>query len=183
MKKLTMFLMLALVSFCLFGCEDPQPTRPSAEKIQQRQQAAVEQSLNDKIGFPAVINGTERMILKQGIEMRDQMKLHTYTYTFAQGTGKFTFIGDSLGFPVSAATQFTSPSKVVRFWAGGQQTGHWDSHVVPQADPNGNYSPASSEGSFIMMINPKTGEPGIEYYEERLSTKLTKLPSNIVLNP
>jgi hypothetical protein len=39
---------------------------------------------------------------------------------------------------------------------------------MPQADPNGLFSPASAEGTWLMLVDPKTGDPRVVYIEPRL---------------
>jgi len=46
-------------------------------------------------------------------EMRDQNRAtYTYTYTFSEYTGKFRFLGNTVGFGIPYAAQYSSPSKL-----------------------------------------------------------------------
>jgi hypothetical protein len=82
-------------------------------------------------------------LLKQIIEMRDQDGLVTYTYTVPETTGRPVFLCNSIGYGLPAATQYTNPEKY-------EYTGT----TLPQADPNGLFSPDSAEGTWVMCSDP-----------------------------
>jgi hypothetical protein len=73
-------------------------------------------------------------------------------------TGKRVFLCKSIGFPIPYATQFTSPSKIES----------WGGHpiVVPQADPNGLFSPSNAEGTWILCLNPNNSKDIEPVYSE-----------------
>lgn len=74
-----------------------------------------------------------------------------------------------MGYGVPFSEQFTNPEKVVR---GDEQVGlNWtDLHLMklPQADPNGLFMPTSSSATWVIMIDPKTGDPRPQYWEPEL---------------
>jgi hypothetical protein len=74
-------------------------------------------------------------------------------------TGKLTFIGKCVGYPLPYSTQYTNPMKVDSY-------NH--SIVLPQADPNALFMPASAEATFVMMIDPE-GKPRPVYFEPRVT--------------
>jgi hypothetical protein len=111
-----------------------------------------------------VKNFRERKLLKEIIELRDQEDLVTYTYIVAEQTGKLIFLGESIGYGVPAATQFTNPQKIVR-----------SSLTLPQADPNGLFSPASADGTWVMMKDPKGTNVRPVYVEPRCIVSPFKL--------
>jgi hypothetical protein len=108
-------------------------------------------------GMPAIVNFTERKLLKQILEMRDQPKLVTYTYVFAEATGKLHLLCNSFGYGIPAATQYTNPTKVENAQYG---------ITLPQADPNGLFSPASAEGTWVLCTQGDKVEP--TYIEPRI---------------
>jgi hypothetical protein len=71
-------------------------------------------------------------------------------------TGKLIFVGRSVGYGIPYATEYTNPMKFVGTGA-----------TVPQADPNGLFSPTNAEGTWILMVTPK-GDVKPVYFEPRI---------------
>jgi hypothetical protein len=109
--------------------------------------------------------------MKDIIEMRDQDGLTTYTYQIAEQTGQLVFFCHSIGFPISAATQFTNPQKL-------DYVSSYGVAVLPQADPNGLFSPSSAEGTWVMCVDPSTGKPRPVYSEPKLTASPFPLTAN-----
>lgn len=131
-----------VVSLLLVSCGcDP----PSSDKVQRQQQEAILAEGTAQVGMPAIKNFRERKMLKDIIEMRDQTGLLTYTYLWSDMQGKLVFFCDSIGFGIPYATQFTNPEKPI--YSQGIAT-------MPQADPNGLFSPVSAEGTWILCQDP-----------------------------
>ncbi len=124
--------------------------------------------------MPAIKNFRERKILKDIIEMRDREGLTTFTYIVAEMTGKLIFLGESVGYGIPAATQYTNPQKVTFAYDVKKQ--HADV-VLPQADPNGLYSPASAEGTWVLMKDPNSKSVKPVYIEPRIIVSPFKLAS------
>lgn len=78
----------------------------------------------------------------------------TYTYVRNQFTGKIMSWCPSIGFPISAATQLSNTMKSYN-----------SQFALPQAEPNGLYSPTSSRGAWVMCLN-KDGKVAPRYYEQ-----------------
>ena len=166
------FLMGALLIFVTLTAENC-GQRPTSDDIQRAQQELILKEGTAQVGMPAIKNFRTKKILKDVIERRDQNGLSTYTYVFSEMTGKFTYLGESIGYAIPAATQFTNPQKTV---------GHIQSITsIPQADPDGLFSPASAEGSWIVMYDPVKKEALPQYSESRLSTFSYKLPARLVV--
>ncbi len=121
------------------GCSD-------SDSVQRKQQEALLMEGTSQVGMPNVKNFRERKLVKQLIEMRDQDGLVTYTYIVAESTGTLIFVGESIGYGIPYATQFTNPMKVTGSGSGVQ--------AIPQADPNGLFSPTSAEGTWVMLKDP-----------------------------
>lgn len=157
------FLLIAAISSVLLvGCHEK-----SSNQKQTEQQELILMQGTAAIGMPAIKNFRERRLLKDIIEMRDQDGLVTYTYVFSETTGKLSFLCNSIGYGIPAATQFTSPQKFEGI--GGHYT------AMPQADPNGLFSPASAEGTWVMCTDPKGDKTRPVYVEPRIITSPFKL--------
>ena len=167
MKK-TLLLSLALL---VAGCE---PAVPSSDEQQKREQERILQEGTAQTGMPAIKNFRERKIMKDIIEMRDQQGLVTYTYIFSDHLGKFIFVGESIGYGISAATQYTNPHKWVTSYAE-------HGYVIDQADPNGLFSPSSAEGTWVLLKNPNSPDVVPTYFEQRINVVPFKLPSRVVV--
>jgi hypothetical protein len=76
-------------------------------------------------------------------------------------TGKFTYIGKCIGFPIPYCTQFTNPQKIE--WK--DSSAGWVQ--LPQADPNTLFSPSSADATWILLVDPKTGDPHPMYMEPK----------------
>ena len=151
------------------GCENSYST-------QQADQEKILMEATAQTGMPAIKNFRERKMMKMILEMRDQADLVTYTYLenltptivkgFTSKGGKLTFLGQTIGYGLPYATQYTNPSK----WVAQGAT-------LPQADPNGLFSPNSAEGTWILMANPTNpSEVKPVYIEPRIVTLPWQLP-------
>lgn len=149
----------------LSGCVE---SEASSDKKQQQQQERILAEGTAQTGMPAIKNFRERKLMKQIIEMRDQEGLVTYTYIVAEQTGKTTFVCNSIGYGLPAATQYTNPQKIAD---SGHQYGY---AILPQADPNGLFSPTSAEGTWVMCISPE-GKTVPLYVEPRVIVSPFKL--------
>jgi hypothetical protein len=166
MKRILYYLTIVMIFITLSSassCND------SDDKQQVLQEKILEE-IFAKCGMPAIKNAREKLLVKDILERRDQYGLVTYTYIFSQMQGKFTYIGESVGYAIPYATQYTNPMK---------QNGSYG--PIPQADPNGLFSPASAEGSWIVMYDPVQKEALPQYFEERLTVVTYKLPARLVI--
>lgn len=168
------FLGVILVTMCCVGCDTP---APSSDQIQASQQEAILKEGTAAIGMPAIKNFRERRLLKDIYEMRDNKTLTTFTYMFSD-RGGLIFLCDSIGYGLPAATQYTSPSKVQTGYYGSSTASHYYDAVVPQADPNGLFSPASAEGTWVMCKDPKGDDVKPVYIEPRIVVSPFKLKTD-----
>ena len=181
MKKI--ICLITATSLFLTSCEDSR--KNTSDQIQQDAQEKMLKEANMQIGMPGIKNFQERKLLKLILEMRDREGLVTYSYMenmipaivpghTALG-GKLTFIGTTVGFGIPYATQFTSPMKVECAGMGKTEPGYaW--LTTPQADPNGLFSPASADGTWILMKNPNGPETTPQYIEPKIAVFTFKLP-------
>ena len=166
-------LVILLAALNTIGCDPP---RMSSDQRQSQQQEAILQEGTSAVGMPAIRNFRERRLLKTILELRDQNDLSTYTYLWSDVHGRWVFFCNSVGYGVPYATQFTSPQKTVHVFEHGDI-------VVPQADPNGLFSPASAEGTWIMCRDPKGHDVKPVYVEPRVIVSPFELASTDVAPP
>jgi len=138
------------------GCDDS--TQKERKQVEQQQERYV------TVQPPPYFEWSlERHLLTELYKARNN-SVATYTYVRNQYTGKVMSWCPSIGFPISAATQLTNPMAV--------PIGH--SVSVPQAEPNGLYTPAASRGTFVMCLN-KDGKVVPRYHEEDVEAFLTPM--------
>lgn len=166
MKKLLM-IVIVLTSFALMSNSGCEKTSDDTQRIQQEKILGEGTSA---VGMPAIKNFRERRILKDILELRDQEGLVTYTYIFSEITGKYTYLGETIGYGIPYATQFTNPMK---------SNGSYG--PLPQADPNTLFSPSSAEGTWIMMYDPVNKKTSPQYIESRVSVFSFKLRASLVI--
>ncbi len=73
---------------------------------------------------------------------------------------KYYYYTDRCGRGIPYATQYTNPSKIDYY---GQVV-----MTLPQADPNGLFSPAAAEGTWVLCLNPKNKKVVPIYIEPRI---------------
>lgn len=167
-KIIPMILFAAVISIAASedSCDDSKAAKVDA--IQREQQAVMLEEATAQTGMPAIKNFRERKLLKDILELRDQDGLVTYTYTYSEMTGKYLYFCDSIGYGIPYATQYTNPERPT--WANGGGV------TLPQADPNGLFSPAAAEGTWVMCKNPDSKEVRPIYVEPRVIVSPFKLP-------
>ena len=154
MKYILMFFCVVFISAC-------EREKPTSDQVQQKQQERILEEGTAQTGMPAIKNFRERKLLKDIIEMRDQDGLVTYTYIVPEMTGKLVFLCNSVGYGLPAATQYTNPEKII-------ESPNYVRTTIPQADPNGLFSPSSAEGTWVMCKDPKGDKVRPVYIEPRI---------------
>lgn len=139
MRRWAALIIIAAVASTAGDCDGGSDTQ------QREQNEKLLADASAQTGMPAIKNFRERKLLKDILELRDQDGLVTITYTFSEQTGKLRFFCDSIGYGIPYATQYTNPQKVA---IAGRDL------VLPQADPNALFSPASAEGTWVMCNDP-----------------------------
>ena len=163
---------LCLSGLLLAGCDDINQIQPTANQKEAASQEKIQQESVRETGMPAIHNFFEKKLLKQIYELRDQAHYNTYAYTYNEMTGKPVFFCNSIGYGIPYATQYTSPTRV----ATEEESHYSDDITLPQPDPNGLYSPADAEGTWIVCqdpANPSSIAP--IYVEPRLIVSPFKL--------
>ena len=141
------------------------------------QQAAATETLmqqaNAKLGLPNIKNFYEKSMMKSIMEACDDSNLITYSYVKNDMSGKFVYLGESLGYGLPYGTEYTNPEYIP------QNTGWNEPSVLPQPDPNGLYKAQNVNATWIMLINPKTKQAKPFYEESDTTVSPFKLPSNL----
>lgn len=160
------FLVLMPSMLALVGCDE---RAPSSDSKQQAQQERLLQEATSQTGMPAIKNFRERKLLKEILELRDQDGLVTYTYLYNEREGKLVFFGETIGYGLPYATQYTNPQKIA---AQGPNYGY---AILDQADPNGLFSPESAEGTWVLLKDPNGKDVRPVYIEPRIVVSPFKL--------
>lgn len=143
------FMMLMLMG-ANGGCQD------TSDTLQNRQQEQLVLNSVQAVGLPNITHWQEKRTYKSILELRDT-NVVTFTYTQDMNAGLHQLC-NSVGYPIPYAEQYTNPMK----WVGQGVT-------LPQADPNGMFTPADAEGTWVMCQNPhKKDQIGPVYSEPRL---------------
>jgi hypothetical protein len=137
----------------------------SSNEKQSDQQERMLQEGTSQVGMPGIKNFRERKLLKDIYELRDQDGLVTYTYLYNEMQGKLVFFCNSVGYGIPYSTQFTAGEHVE--WYSGHPA------TLPQAEPNGLFSPASAEGTWVMCSDGDKTRP--VYVEPRVVVSPFKL--------
>lgn len=160
MRKLALLLTITTLTLTLVGC--------SSSAKEERYQEDLMNQAADEIGMPEISEFYEKKLAKEIFELRDNSKLVCYAYTTSQVTGKYVYIGQCVGYGLPYSTQFTSPEK---YYSNGA--------TLPQADPNGLYSPDGLDATWLWLVDEETGEPSVVYMEPDLVVTQKKLPERI----
>ncbi len=126
--------------FCLGangdGCQDASDRKENNDV--ERQQAVYVESQPT----PFFDWSLERHLMTKLYEARNKAAA-TYSYVVSPYTNRLMWSCSSLGYPIPATTQLTNPMK----WAAQGAT-------LPQAEPNGLYSPPSTSATWVMCLGP-----------------------------
>jgi hypothetical protein len=169
----TLVVVLLMVFAFAGTCTTPNPADEQQRKVQEE----INLQSNQVVGMPNISNFREKATLKMIYELRDQSNLVTYSYIYSVYTGKFTFLGQTIGYPIPYSTQFTNPERPLN-------PNYMDSSMIPQADPNGLFSPQSSAATWVLMKEPAPSTKVTPFYcEENIECFQSKLPDSLVSNP
>lgn len=158
----------------LAGCDD-HPVTTSDQKMNEAQEQLANEAVMN-IGMPAITNWQEKRMAKSILEARDRT-IGTTTYIIAENSGQMFKLCDSVGYGLPYATQFTNPQKPVTRYGSSYAYGF----TLPQADPNGLFSPAQADATWIFCIDPATKKDKPVYVEPKtivspFSLELTPVP-------
>lgn len=147
-NKSILFTMLAAGFLLLvMSCRD------SDKAVREKTEKAMIEA-NHKVGYPAVTNFQEKKLMKMIYELRDREDLVCYAYLVNEYTGKVgQFLGKSIGYGLPYSTQFSNPEKRV------------SGYNIAQPEPNGLFMPEGLAATWLLLIDPETGDPRPVYVE------------------
>ncbi len=176
MRTKLLFVSVLAVLIALPACAPP----PTSSDVQRERQEKMVSEGAAQAGMPAIKNWRELKMLKDIYELRDQTGLVTYTYIFAEMTGKITFFCDSIGYGIPYATQFSASESMQRFSipSSGNAERQHGVQRLPQAEPNGLFTPASAEGTWVLCKDPGSKEVRPTYLEPRIIVSQFKLKTD-----
>jgi hypothetical protein len=141
-------------TFVLSACD----VKETSTQIERKKQEELSLRGVESVGMPAITNFAEKRMMKDIIELRDQ-NVATYVY-ITDMNGRLHKVCNAVGYGLPYATQYTNPMRI-------SGDGHGDV-TLPQADPNGLYSPASADGTWVLCVDAKSGKPKPVYIEPRV---------------
>ena len=156
----------------------------ASSKENEYTQTIMEQAA-DAIGYPNVTNFFEKAQLKEIYELRDDPNLICYWYTKNDMSGKWIYQGTCVGYGIPYTTQFTQPETMQRaalpvLNLNGEDKGRneYFTEVLPQADPNGLYSSASTSATWILATD-ESGEIKPTYVESEITVSQVKVAARL----
>lgn len=180
-KLLTVGVIGVLMVSMLTGCGQRET---ASSKENSYTQDLMEQS-SSIVGYPDVTNFFEKAQLKEIYELRDDPDLICYWYTKNDMTGKWIYQGTCIGYGIPYTTQFTQPDTMQRaalpvLDINGNDKGRneYYTEVLPQADPNGLYSSASTSATWILTTD-KDGNITPTYVESEITVSQSKLDTRL----
>jgi len=153
-RNITVLTLGTVLGLVLVGCD----VKESSTQIERRKQEELTMQAVTQVGMPAITNFAEKRMFKDILELRDR-SVPTTTYLVGMNN-QLTKLCDSVGYGLPYATQYTNPQRIADYTHGVV--------ALPQADPNGLYSPASAEGTWVLCVDHKTGKPQPLYIEPRI---------------
>lgn len=155
----------------LAGCDNTS----SNDDKQAEQTEQLQKQSSSKLGMPNIKNFYEKSMMKTIMEDCDDSSLITYAYIQNQMTGKFTYLGQAIGYGLPYGTEYTNPQYIASNSEHGYAT-------LPQADPNGLYKAENVDATWIMLIDPNTKQAKPVYVESQITISPFKLPKNLLDN-
>jgi hypothetical protein len=169
---------LVLAGVSLAACE---PDNSGQAREQRQTQLNLNQA-STVVGMPAIINFTEKRMLKTIYELRDSPHLVTYSYVLdLNGKRHKVCPTTSIGYGFPYATQYTAPKApkiAYPLWPDGTQgTASARSYDADQPEPNGLYMPASADGTWVICLDPADKSLKPVYVEPRVMVYPFEMPS------
>jgi hypothetical protein len=132
--------------FVLTAQSCDQPVQTSRQKEAAAQERLSEESIA-QVGNPAIVNFAEKRNYKMIYELRDNPNYATYTYLVGM-RNELRLLCHSIGYGIPESSQYTNPQMLAY---ASSQVGVL---ALPQADPNGLFSSASANGTWVMCLGP-----------------------------
>jgi hypothetical protein len=134
---------------------------PNADEIQAIQTEMSMREAVQQVGPPAIVNYTERRLVRWLYELRDEPNYRTYSY-IVNINGDLIFLCNSVGYGINASIQFTNPEREVWRDPVGSDT---SPVYAPQPEPNGLFMPEGLAATYIMCVNEDSEDVQAVYVE------------------
>jgi hypothetical protein len=174
-KKITILVIAILVligTALLSGCEEEKVT--DADKKQAAQTAAMMKEAHAQVEMPAIVNFQEKKLAKMLYELRDKEGVVCFWYLKSL-EGMPVYQGKCIGYGIPYCVQFSNPERVVH-----QTTYNGGSFgTLPQPEPNGLFMPQSLAATWLMVIDPTTGNARAVYIEPEILVSPFPLPNAV----
>ena len=151
-------LSICMIAFLSLGAD--RCREKSADTEQAAQTEKIMEEMNSAVGMPAIINFNEKRIAKEIFELRDDAKLMTFTY-IVDMNGQQHLLCKSMGYGLPYSVQYTNPMRVAWPGSGGYL-------AMPQPDPNGLFMPDGLSATWVLCIEPESGEAKPLYVEPQI---------------
>lgn len=166
-----LIVLIAFIIFSFTSCEGSKPPAKSADTVMSQQTNTAMKEAVAQVGYPAIVNYQEMKWAKMIFELRDKIDLITYAY-IVNMNGELIFLGKCIGYGLPYSVQYTSPQKIWDLEVDGGGRDKYEDNgeiqVLPQADPNGLFMPDGLSATWLLLINPETGEPQPIYVEPEI---------------
>lgn len=181
-RKMSLVLILILVCLLITSCSSKRPN--TADREAQAHTETTMREAASQVGFPAIVNFQELKIAKMIYELRDQEKLICFAYFYNRSTGSVgDLIGKCIGYGLPYCVQFSNPERIIRnkdalanlTGVRNESFAGTDVSTIPQPEPNGLFMPGGSSATWLILINPETGEPAPVYIEPEIIVSPFKL--------
>ena len=133
-----------MLLFAVFALSAQDCGNNQANREQASQTAELQQESNRQVGMPGVTNFTEKRLVRQLYELRDQQDLTTYTYV-VDFEGRLWHVCNSIGYGIPFSAQFSNP-EVYQYRGSGV--------TLPQPEPNGLWPPTSTSATWVVCASP-----------------------------
>jgi len=146
--------------------------KETSDSIAQEQTEDAVGQINRAVGMPSLPNATEKRLVKELYELRDDSSLICYAY-FQNWEGKFIYYSMVMGYGIPYSAQFSNSEKVVvnKYYSGG--SGLYG--TLPQSEPNGLFVPEGLSATWLITVNGD-GMREIDYVEQEVLVRQSKLP-------
>jgi hypothetical protein len=181
-KTIKVLMVMMMVMVMTVGCIDS-GKKATAENTQARETNKILAEIAREIGMPDIVNFQQKKLMKMIFELNDKEDLICYAYIKSDYQGKFTFVGQCIGYGIPFSAQYTNPSKIIdpdSIPGQGYYNGEGTPVVISQADPNGLYMPTSSSATWLIMVDPKTKEMRPAYFEPEIVVSPYPFPAEML---
>lgn len=141
MKKI--WLILVVAGLALAGCHHPEASDAKVMDAVDKQQGIYAE--NQPI---PIFDWSRQLDLWQQFYKAQNKAAATHTFITTM-TGELHFETPSQGYPIPFDTQLTNPMQIASRNVGS----NWYDGVIPQAEPNGLFTPGNSDATIVMAVN------------------------------